>query len=75
MGAELQQAQLLAVLNAFCASHLACLPCIVQGISQTSSGLHRQASQKLGKNWLSLKYKQMELFMHFSAFELFMYLL
>lgn len=36
---------------------------------------HSQSSQKLGKNWLSLKYKQMELFSctSKSAFELFVY--
>lgn len=63
------------MLNVFCASRLACVPCTVQVTSQTSSGLHSQSSQKLGKNWLSLKYKQMELFSctSKSAFELFMY--
>lgn len=63
------------ILNVFCASHLACVPCIVQVISQTSFGLHSQTSQKLRKNWLSLKYKQMELFSCTSktVVELFMY--
>ena len=62
-------------LNVFCASRLACVPCTVQVTSQTSSGPHSQPSQKLGKSWLSLKCKQMELFSctSKSAFELFMY--
>lgn len=55
------------------ASRLACLPRTVQVTSQTSSGLHSRSSQRLGKSWLSLKYKQMELFLCTSkrAFELF----